>query len=336
MPPPDDLVADAGAIRGAGNLSVKIPIFRGNPKRDTVTVDAWTDTIDRMRGLMGWTEEQTADAAIDAMRDEANVWRENLSYGEDNEKAALKVWTDFKVLFLARFASTKTAVQKVGVILNLKQKAEETTLAFYDRVENATKKVVATERATSNQKTGFTECRKVYTKILFIAYLRPEVRLWVEANGLKNDTTLSDIRQRAIDADDAITAKAIMSGAKAAPMAEIQVGNKSRKSEDQLKEEIAGLNSQLNALGASRGGGRGRGAGGTRGGGRGGASGTQPPKTPAQIAARKRWVLCHKCKQWGIHYSQECRLTESDIAKLVPQSESDQPAGNTYDTQFPN
>jgi hypothetical protein len=323
---------DGQNIRNAGSLSVKIPLFRGNTKKDSVTPDAWCDTVDRMQALMAWTEKQAADAAIDAMRDEANIWRENLTNGDATEVAAVAEWRLIKPKFLIRFASIQTAVQKVGVILGLKQKNEETTTAFFDRVDNAMKKVTKTDLAATNEKTGFIACRGVFSKLLFLAFLRPEVRMWVEANGIKDDTTMADIRQRAIDADHALKSKSASTGGQAAAIASVSVDDEPDVAN--IKEEISALNRQLSAMGGGRGG-RGAGRGG-RGAGRGGAAGSRIPKTPAEIAARKRWVHCRKCKQWGVHYAAECKMSDGDIGKMSPQSESDQPTGNTYDSQYPN
>ena len=205
------------------------------------------------------------------------------------------------------------------------------------------KKLTKVELSTSAQKVGFVECRKVFTKLMFLAFLRPEVRVWVEANGIKDDTTLEDIRVRAIDADHALRAK-MAGGATSASSSQMSAlkleteefrSGTADRSADQCKQEISCLQRQLNAMNVNkpsrgtRGGGQaGRGRGG--GGSRGGLGNT------SAIPARKRWVLCHKCRQWGLHYQSECGLSEEEIRRLAPQSGADEPTGAAFDTQFPN
>jgi hypothetical protein len=331
MPDMDD------ANARSGSLSVKIPLFRGNKKKDSITPEAWVQTVDRLATVMKWNGGQTADAAIDAMRDEADVWRDCMTNGTDTEVAAVKDWALLKPYFVKRFARFQSAVEKVGLVLNLKQKPEEAATPYFDRVDQVMKKVTGKELAASNEKAGFIECRDVMTRTLFMAFLRPEVRVWVEANGVANDTTLADLKQRAVDVDEAVNSPGSAAKAAAIPTRVAAVHMETGEDEKQLQEHIASLQRQLSAIAPGGGGGakpkavRGGGARGGRGGGRGGFS-----RTPAEIQARKRWVLCHKCKQWGQHYQAECKLGDAEIGRLVPQQSSDEPSGNPFDSQFPN
>ena len=52
--------------------------------------------------------------------------------------------------------------------------------------------------------------------------------------------------------------------------------------------------------------------------------------------AQRRPMLCWKCKQWGKHLKEECKLSADEIARLTPQSKDDRPGGEVFDAQYPN
>jgi hypothetical protein len=54
------------------------------------------------------------------------------------------------------------------------------------------------------------------------------------------------------------------------------------------------------------------------------------------MSARDRRRHCWRCRQWGLHIRDECKLSDSDIARLEPKDRDSKPSGPAYDTQFPN
>ena len=121
----------------------RLVIFRGNSK-DTVTAEAWAEMVDRHITVLKWSAEQTAGAAIESMRDDANIWRENLNNSADpDKKAILKDWTLLRKAFLTRFGKAKTRAARVQGLGQLKQANNETCRAFQDRVIHALDKLTA-------------------------------------------------------------------------------------------------------------------------------------------------------------------------------------------------
>ena len=44
--------------------------------------------------------------------------------------------------------------------------------------------------------------------------------------------------------------------------------------------------------------------------------------TAEKVAERRRWAFCTKCRQWGLHYHDECPRSQADITRLTPQTVS--------------
>ena len=54
-----------------------------------------------------------------------------------------------------------------------------------------------------------------------------------------------------------------------------------------------------------------------------------------KVAERRRWAFCIKCRQWGLHYHDECPRSQADISRLTPQNkETGEPAGKLFDKAF--
>lgn len=315
---------------------MKIPAFYGN-KKDTVSADQWVSTVDRAAAIAELNDARAADAAVDAIRGPAYTWWENLTKGSAAEQTTARNWTTLKAAFLKRFRVAQTVGQKVHMLTGLRMNKEETVHAFYDRVDNVVKANThealngITGANADHIKAGFVQCRELLGKQLFVAGLTTAAKAWVETQGMTDATPADQIIQWA---DAAITAHGRQSlysvaavGVEMEPDAEpAQKGNRGQVSEEALKQEIAALQRQLpkqpskKAKDGSNGGGRGRGRG-----GRG-----RPP-----MQQRERWVFCFRCKQWGVHYSDECRV-DPEKTNLPPQDENVQPSGPAKDAQYPN
>ena len=66
------------------------------------------------------------------------------------------------------------------------------------------------------------------------------------------------------------------------------------------------------------------------------ATGTTKNSKKVKPMADRGAILCWRCKQWGKHFQDECKLTTEQIQALTPQSKEDKPTGQVFDSQFPN
>ena len=179
---PGDGDGGGGAQAEIPKIAVRIATFGGNDK-DTMAAEQWCEQVDSCKEISKWTDKQAAVAAIDCLRADAYVWKQNLLLGTVTEVAALENWGDLKKLFLERFVDTDSATQKVKLVMGLHQRTGELTKRFYDRVDNALKSVMKEEVAglVGETKTGFVAARNLLTVLMFRAGMRQEVRLWVDA-----------------------------------------------------------------------------------------------------------------------------------------------------------
>ena len=40
--------------------------------------------------------------------------------------------------------------------------------------------------------------------------------------------------------------------------------------------------------------------------------------TAEKVAERRWWAFCTKCRQWGLHYHDECPRSQAEISRLTP------------------
>ena len=103
-----------------------------------------------------------------------------------------------------------------------------------------------------------------------------------------------------------------------------------------LELEISALQKQAKTWQSTSGSGSAQNAGGSQ------APAQKPPASRAalglthgqKVAARTKWIICFKCKQWGKHRANECRLSQDKISALTPQDPEKQPSGEPKDSQF--
>ena len=323
----------AGAAANAANdinvaAIAKLPYYRGNSK-DTITAHTWVDSVDRAANVFKWDNKMTASAACDALKEGASTWRECLQAGTAAEKALLEDWAQLKTRFLTRFSITHSAQQQIGLVQNLTQKKTESAADFYDRVDCSLKRVTETNLAAlgnDNGRAGFIQCRNFFQKITFISGLEPSTRTWVEAQ-LDENTTLIDLQT--------LAAKAEMANRRANPAAKMLAGinmelgdQAGATAQGGLVAELAALREQFKKF---AGGATPKTSTPAAGGRAGGARRVMPP-----MSQRDRWRACYRCKQWGLHIRDECRLTDTEIAKLPVCDLNNKPAGPAHDKQFPN
>ena len=57
--------------------------------------------------------------------------------------------------------------------------------------------------------------------------------------------------------------------------------------------------------------------------------------TAEKVAERRRWAFCSKCRQWGLHYHDECPRSQAEISRLTPRAkERGEPSGKPFDKAF--
>jgi len=328
---------DADQSKG---MMIRIPYFNGD-KSDKISVDQWCGTIDRLQTLNRWTEEQAAGAASENMRGDAYTWRENLQMGTAADVAVLTSWTQMKARFKQRFEKAQTPAQKVAHLIELNQRKEESSMAFYDRVDNVLKRctkdeLAAIDGAATGQE-GFIECRTTLTRLMFMRGLQPHIRVWIEAAAQQDNLTMEQIKNQAIRADNA-TRKGVgptrqMAGMEEKLDGDAQKGTLEEKKEIMraLQREIAKTEGQGQGQGQQRGGGN-SGRGGRGGRGRGGFVPRRLVDTPIN---QRTWTACYKCNSWGLHIASECKATAEDLANK-PQTMPERPVGPATDRFYPN
>jgi hypothetical protein len=325
-------VAAQGFMLPQNEMS-RLTIFRGTNK-DTVSAEAWAEQVDRYVTVLKWNQEQTAGAAIEVMRDDANCWRENLANSSDpTRKALLKDWSRLRPEFITRFAKSRTRASKVQGFSQLKQQPQETSIAFNDRVVHALDKLTAKgfESLSQADIKGFNICRDIFEAAIYICGMKSDIRLWVEME-MEDDTPTSELRKLARKAEEAYNSK---TGHPKVAALEIVHGTGDPYLET-LKGELKDLKATIRKTIANHTPGQVAAAALAKKekGGRSGQGNKR--RTMPAMAERTGFILCWKCKQWGKHLHTECKLTEAEIERLSPQSQDNKPEGTVFDTQFPN
>lgn len=313
--------------------SSKLPLFRGNGK-DTITVEAWCEAVDRHTAAADWEAEDRprkgAAIAVDALRESASIWVENV---RDTNAAALTNWPLLRPLVIARFAPHANAAQRVRMIANLSQKNSESTMEFFDRVEAAMRHL--NRRVKENIQgdhaqhitDGFIRVRDNMTGLMFVAGLRSEIRRVVESN-MADNPTLAELREASVRAESAEGLGKIvqLAGIGEAPTEQFPAPFHSHGSAaDPVAKQLAAVSSELAAV-TSR---LNQFTAGQR-------NGQKAAAGPRPSMAQRDWTWCFKCKQWGVHLRDECKLSAAECKKLTAQSRNRRPEGSPSDSQYPN
>ncbi len=322
---PDGNIALAGGPRLPQSEIGRLTWFKGNTK-DTITAEAWIDQVDRHITVLHWSPEQTAGAAIEAMREDANIWRENLGYSSET-KPLITDWTLLRPVFLARFTKLKNRAARVQALGQLKQ-GNESVHAYHDRVTHSLNKLTAlkmSQRPAGPRTEGYLECREDLQAAIFLCGLKPELKTAVETE-LEETSSLKDILKRALKVEQAHVSRSTHK------MASMEMGEDGGGAQHQGRDmaEIKDLIRSMNPGGATE----------AKETVAAFKAGSKPKKkgtvNSIPMATRTNAILCWKCKQWGKHLQTECKLSSEAIGRLTPQTKDDRPSGQVYDTQFPN
>ena len=318
----------------------KVPLFRGGSQRtDSLSTLAWCESVDRQQAQQEWSEGKTAVAAIDSFREEAAEW---IRVIQEEKPAALKQWKDLRPLVIARFGVTKSPAQRVALLSNLKQKPQESTETFYDRVAGAYYQVLRETQATladphkEARVEGFQTARNELLKLTYVAGLRQSIREVVEAR-MTSSSDLAWIREAAAAMEIATAGRqknAYAAALSAEPSATLP-------SQAAKPVDMSDLQSIIRAELAALTKGKPQASQGRR------PVPTQDPSKPRQpttTEATKRlgpmgergWMYCGRCCQWGLHIRPECKWAMDFIKSLPRQDQNERPSGTPSDKQYPN
>jgi hypothetical protein len=321
------------AAMATGDSRHKIPHFYGDSAKDQLSPALWIDNIEKLAGGNNWSDAQKLDFTLVSLQDNAGVWRQNEGTWTPD---IFLTWEAFKPAFLKRFTESKTPVEAVKLITSLKQRADESTKNFWDRVNAcvnaATEEHLRAARARWGAQeniqvastTAYFDSMSYFIRVLFVGGLRPAIRSIVESK-FSSLVTRDQLLAAAVEAEVAVS------------------GEGGRIME--LEAQLASLRSFGGGLGRGRGGGPPRfGPYNPVGRGRGGANpGGNPGSGPHQgsglthrmrVALRTNWILCHKCGQWGKHRATECKVSNSRLQTLARQDPNKQPSGPPRDPYF--
>ena len=311
----------------------KLPMFRGNSK-DALDIKAWCEGVERAKEQHTWSEEKTASYAIDALREQASAWQQVAKV--ENPDGVTK-WEDLKKLMLSEFSPAQTAAQRIQLVSNLKQKSTEMTGQFYVRVALAiyetTKKAYEAIRDPNKdeKRQGFVACRTENIKSLFLAGLRPEIRVGVEAR-LQDEWSVDEIKKAASQQETATGANRA-----AAVIGEAEKGAAVVVPPSQGEPMDVGRLIQQQVAAAFK---------------ATGSTGTrqkawinmdapkEPRETPATMKLgpikKRDWIYCQRCGIWGQHIRAECKLSPNAVKAATKQDPKNKPSGSPSDVQYPN
>ena len=325
----DELIASLKTAQAKNAFKIQIEKFSG--PTDLYSIDHFINKCETAMKYNAWNEEQTANAAIMAMSGGAYAYVYGLQEGTVNEVASVATWPELSKTLRKRFQKNHNAAEISRLLSDNKQKAKESVDDFMMRVEDSHRvvyrsfPVIAAPDAAAKQAERAAMMTQAI-KIAFTAGLIPAIKEKVE-NQL-NLNTRDEVLQAAQQAEIANRTAT-----------EYSTSAISNEANQEKASQIAALEKQLNYLrtsgpnrGFKRGGRGGRGRGGRGGqqfhaaqtsgygwnssnqrgggsfnrgrgrgsfqGGGGGGGGNQ---------ARANPVFCYACKQWGHHYSNNCR-----------------------------
>ena len=310
------LSGDMATVQGQSSPT-KAQAFHGNGEN----VYLWILNLRKLQSVQKWTDVQTLDAALMALQGKAGDWR---IFVTRTNPASIDTLAKFIVEFTEYFEGTTGATESVRWISNLAQKSSESGRDFFVRVGNSSYKSCQRAREAmladadcTTPEGGFDYCANYYMNAFFVNGLKAAVRCIIESK-------FSHLQDQ----------KALL---KAVIEAEIAASN-DRDRVSAIELEVAALRRQTSSQSSGSRPGQSSGGGKPSSSGGGGSSGSLGPSGGLsfrqKVAARKTWVNCHKCKQWGKHRANECRLSAAKIEALTPQDGNRQPAGEPADAQY--
>ena len=346
----------AGKKTVVSSSETKPPNYEG--ATDHRPAECWLARLDAIAQQHDWDDKKYVDAACNAMTKEAERWASKERFNNAMKTSnSMKTKANFRKAFLKMFKTITSPAEQIMAWTQLKQKPDENVRSFWIRVDTTTSEFV--KHYLNNEK-GWNIAEAEALVTAAEDETPPEdgenaqEGEGAEAAGGEAEPTAEEKAKEAFIiitfANSALRDMFFITGLKAS----ISEKLKPRLNElmkmnysllDAALETEAGLNkhtgfavvdSNVAAYGWNRGGGGGgRGRGG-RGRGRGGRTpgggytesrpaGNPPGSKLKKIQARTRSIYCNRCCQWGKHYTNECRRTNSQIAALDVQDHRIEP-----------
>ena len=162
-------------------------IEKFDPQKEGSDIEAWCAGVDTAKATFGWSDTQTATAAMSRLTGSAAQWLLNES-GEGNDYTN---WTDapaadaeanpprlnLRPALLVRFKIQLTYQNAATLMSDLHQKSGETVSTYYDRVRSAI--IVKNKVVFTDQQRGegwYNGVLKNDYKTFFLAGLKPDIK----------------------------------------------------------------------------------------------------------------------------------------------------------------
>ena len=218
----------------------------------------------------------------------------------------------------------------------LKQTSAETCLDFYDRCTNSIHEAHEEDlQQLANQpeaREGYQRAIKQTVRQHFVAGLHSDIKAQISAKLQSLDT-----KEKLLTAAAEIEAAVRSKNAAAALMSVDHMPSAESDRIRDMQREIDAIRSRFGNLNIQQGGGARRkqrrtGKGSTN---QSAATRRANLSTAEKVAERHRWAFCSKCRQWGLHYHDECPRSQAEISRLTPQAkERGEPSGKPFDKAF--
>jgi len=298
------------------------------------SAELWLNQVRMLQTMNKWTDEQTKEACFLSMEGAAATWKQAVL--RDEGPNALATFDAFREAFLKRFKKLKTPAESVQLVAQLKQSSAETCLDFYDRCTNSIHEAHEEDlKGLLNQpeaRAGYQQAIKLTIRQHFVAGLHSDIKAQISAKLQSLDT-----KEKLLTAAAEIEAAVRPRNAAAAVAAIGSEVSKDTAAIGAMKKELDAIRSRFNNLNLQGGGGarrkqRGKGQRATN---QAAAARRAAMSTAEKVAERKRWAFCTKCRQWGLHYHDECPRSAAEIARLTPQQkERGEPGQKPFDKAF--
>ena len=182
------------------------------------------------------------------------------------------------------------------------------------------------------EREGYNTAIKRTIRQHFVAGLVSEIKAQINAKLQSLDT-----KEKLLDAATEIKAAVRPKSSSSALMA---LGAHQQEEDSKLRDlkaELDAIKSRFGNLNlqASRGGARKKRRTGNNSTNQAAAARRAAMSTAEKVAERRRWAFCTKCRQWGLHYHDECPRSQSEINRLTPQhKDKGEPPHKPFDKAF--
>ena len=278
--------------------STELPLFYGRKEKDSITAQNLVDRVNTAAEIAAWDAARKCNELHMILRDKALLWWNTL----DDLGVTKNDWDQVREAFLTAYEPRYTAKATCTNFQDLNQRAGETVLDYFLRVQDSCRKLFAAKPDNINnlalaigandavvcgnaKKEGIKDAEKFFKLQLFIAGLRDEIRSKVMEAG---EDTLQDTLKVAREAE-----VIIMDRRRATAVASIEVAatEKINLTEEDFTEEERNL---INAIRHKKG---------------FNFRKTGPPKANST-------TQCRYCKKMG-HFQKECRSRIREKAPMV-------------------